>query len=345
MHEDVKRSLNAIFEHEGLNQKREKASKKKPKRKWLPTFALISIITIASIIFIPYIKDENSLHRTANNPTQSDIFKYKGTYIGSGGTVSQIVNYVLEGVNYNGIQLKTDKQPFGVIIPLNENLSDALLQKTALYLFTLIRNIDFVEFKINDATVKIEMDDFVQMYNLQFETIKDEATLLAIYDEINELSDYIIKLQTVWEPGKVQIKYAISNAVVVEKKLDLSKVNYTLELDGESYLIWAQEEDIGFVKKDDTSIVYELEGEYKNLFWKYLTSDFIAISGEVTEVKDNFMIVEQSSNIKNIGDFDVLTVLVDYPERFRKGDLVKVWAGEVMEQSPPQVKATKIQYQ
>lgn len=181
MHEYVKRSSNAIFEHEGLNRKRDKMPNRKPKRRWLPTFVFVCILGIAAVIFIHYINENNS-NRTVNS---FDIFEFKGTYIGSGGTVSQIVNYALEDVNYNGIQLKTDAEPFGVLIPLNESISEKLQQKTALYLFTLIQNIDFVEFKMNEGTVKIETDEFSQRYNLEFETIEDEATLLAIYDELN----------------------------------------------------------------------------------------------------------------------------------------------------------------
>ena len=41
---------------------------------------------------------------------------------------------------------------------------------------------------------------------------------------------------------------SISKAVLVDQPINLSKVNNTLELDGESYLIFAQEE-IGFVNK------------------------------------------------------------------------------------------------
>jgi len=116
---------------------------------------------------------------------------------------------------------------------------------------------------------------------------------------------------------------SISKAVLVEQPIDLSKVNYTLELDGESYLIWAQEEEIGFVNKADLRKVYKLEGENKEVFWKYLTGDFVAIIGEVTGGNSNFITVEKSSKINNLGEYDVLHVEVDHPKRFSKGDLLK----------------------
>lgn len=198
MHKELKDSLDFIFEKEKLQESKISLYKtRKPPRKinrWIPTIASFSIVVIAVMICLPFIVDNNSLNvnQGSDQPkTQiegSEIFNYKGAYLGDNSSVGQIISYSMGDQSYNGMQLYTSGEPYGVRIfmltTMNPSTDVETIFTTASYLFTLIRNIDFVEFEYEDQVYSITKQDIELAFDINYYSLEDEKTLSSIISDI-----------------------------------------------------------------------------------------------------------------------------------------------------------------
>lgn len=81
----------------------------------------------------------------------TDLFKYKDSYVGDN---SAVVNTViqLQGADYfRGVELQTKQEPYGNIVDYDWSESAIDIEETVItntsYLFTLIKNVDWVSLK------------------------------------------------------------------------------------------------------------------------------------------------------------------------------------------------------
>ncbi|KGR79319.1 DUF4825 domain-containing protein [Ureibacillus manganicus] len=198
MDKELKDSLNYIFEKEKLHGSQISFNgRRKPDRnkKWIPTFASIGIVVIAMLLFFPFEMDSPSnVNHGSDVPgtkvEESEIFKLKGAYIGDASSVGQISKYGLgdQSTYGNGIQLYTSNEPYGMRIFLLKKMDPTTdvetIFTTASYLFTLIRNIEFVEFEYEDQVYSIYKSDLEMTFGLNYYSYEDEELLRSFISDI-----------------------------------------------------------------------------------------------------------------------------------------------------------------
>ena len=212
MQNDLKDSLDFIFEKEKLYESKlilYKRGKSLKSTRWKPIFASFSILVIAVMVFLPFVKDKPLNVNQGSTPLETqiqpiqplEIFKYKGAYIGDHPSVGSIITYSLEGQPTNGIQLFTYNEPYGVrtfmIKTMDPSKDYETIFTTASYLFTLIRNVGFAEFEYDDHVYKITKSEVELAFNVNYYSIEDEDTLRSIISDLltNEQSkEYIQQL-------------------------------------------------------------------------------------------------------------------------------------------------------
>ncbi|WAH39216.1 DUF4825 domain-containing protein [Alicyclobacillus dauci] len=95
-----------------------------------------------------------------------DFLKYKGTYVGDNSAVGNILS-MLPAHNYMaGFSLQTEHKPYGITVNYTENQKlgpdnyydfwnskkpDELLERNAAALFSLVQNVDSIQFHVQDV--------------------------------------------------------------------------------------------------------------------------------------------------------------------------------------------------
>ncbi|OEH92842.1 DUF4825 domain-containing protein [Bacillus solimangrovi] len=133
------------------------------------------------------------LNGCKSNVENEDIFQYKDTYVGSGGTVGNIILRLPNpsGENTNGLELKTTEKPYGIIINyINSDTTDEInknYEEIALYnasfLFALVKNVDWVTFNFVEQEYTVTRQELQNWYGKDLREFSDE----------NELSQFIQK--------------------------------------------------------------------------------------------------------------------------------------------------------
>ncbi|WP_131668180.1 DUF4825 domain-containing protein [Psychrobacter pygoscelis] len=129
-----------------------------------------------------------------------DLFEYKGAYVGDNSAVGNILGR-LPVVSYSkSFELATVEEAYGVI--LNYDGSESLQERqqivvyTATYLFTLIRNADWIRYNFGDQQVEVTKAELQHWYgdDEDLSRFKSEKELNAFIDahlsdenKINEL--------------------------------------------------------------------------------------------------------------------------------------------------------------
>ena len=114
----------------------------------------IIVLLILCVIFTACGKSQNS---------NKNIYGYKTKYVGDNSKVINILSNLKypKEVNYNSVQILSEKEPYGILVKLNVN-SDKIpekndfLKKTAI-MFALIENLSFVKYvNVSDNKVVAE---------------------------------------------------------------------------------------------------------------------------------------------------------------------------------------------
>lgn len=211
MHNDIKSSLEFIYKSEKLHESEftlNKSRKLHNINTLKPIIVSFSVVLIAVMVFLPFLVDRSLNVNQGSDPletqmSESEIFKYKGAYIGDHLSVGKIISYSLEDQKTKGIQLFTSNEPFGVRTFMETTMDPSkdyeAIFTTASYLFTLIRNIEFVEFEYKDQVYMITKSDVELTFNVNYYSIEDESKLRSIILDLlkNETSKkYIQQLIT-----------------------------------------------------------------------------------------------------------------------------------------------------
>ncbi|RDW17088.1 DUF4825 domain-containing protein [Oceanobacillus chungangensis] len=89
----------------------------------------------------------------AINANDNDIFQYKDSYVGDNSAVGNIVSQLPEGKHLNGFELKTNEEPYGIILNY-QGIATGDYKKIAInnatFIFTLIHNVEWVTFNFNN---------------------------------------------------------------------------------------------------------------------------------------------------------------------------------------------------
>ena len=117
-----------------------------------------------------------------------DLFKYKGAYVGDNSAVGNILGRLPVAGYSKGFELATVKEPYGVI--LNYDGSESLQERqqtvvyTATYLFTLIRNVDWISYNFGNQQIKVTKAELQHWYgdDEDLSRFKSEKELNAFID-------------------------------------------------------------------------------------------------------------------------------------------------------------------
>ncbi|CGG56696.1 Uncharacterised protein [Streptococcus pneumoniae] len=141
---------------------------------------------------------------SSNPSSETDVFQYKGSYIGDNSAVNNIVQQLPHSKELNQISLETKKEPYGAILEYKDvdaTEIDKEMKKTVIinstYMFVLIQNVDWITFKFTNQeflitrenlenwygkelykfTNKKDLKDFIQMH------LKDENTVNQFFQK------------------------------------------------------------------------------------------------------------------------------------------------------------------
>lgn len=125
----------------------------------------IIILLTVCIIFTACGKSQNS---------EKNIYEYKTKYVGDNSKVINILSNLKypKEVNYNSVQILSEKEPYGILVKLNVN-SDKIPEKNDFLknmaiMFALIENLSFVKYedvsnnKIIAEFTRDEIDNYLK---------------------------------------------------------------------------------------------------------------------------------------------------------------------------------------
>lgn len=116
---------------------------------------------------------------------QTDIFQYKDSYVGDNGAVGNIVDRLPGSADFQGMELKTAEEPYGIILRYapDEELSEAEVKERVLYnasfLFALVKNADWVEVVYGEQPFEVTRESLQSWYGTDLRSFSAEEELAA----------------------------------------------------------------------------------------------------------------------------------------------------------------------
>lgn len=126
------------------------------------------------------------------------VFGYKGAYVGDNSAVGNILTRLPVSSYSKDFELATVAEPYGIII--NYDGSEPPQQRseimvyTATYLFTLLRNADWVTFNFTDQSVKLTKSQLYQWYGEDLSRIDNEEALKRLIEKNMNNEQQVAKL-------------------------------------------------------------------------------------------------------------------------------------------------------
>ncbi|MCM3638972.1 DUF4825 domain-containing protein [Sporosarcina luteola] len=107
-----------------------------------------------------------------------DLFNYKDAYVGDNSAVGNIVSRLKNAEQFTRFELKTDEEPYGIILnySLEESEQDYkdIVVYNATFLFTLLQNADWVRFNFENEEYTITKDKLKTWYGEDFTGLQSE---------------------------------------------------------------------------------------------------------------------------------------------------------------------------
>ena len=150
-----------------------------------------------------FISKNNKFNKEKDIDTgkMDELYKLKGTYIGDNSRVGNIINLLEfpEELTLGGIELFTKEEPFGlrinfqanneIIAKYMSNSSDYLWRPQSMILFSLIDNLDYIQYGINsEAEYSINSDGVGITASYINRQVADSLTISTLGHEISEVT-------------------------------------------------------------------------------------------------------------------------------------------------------------
>jgi len=100
------------------------------------------------------------------------LLEYRDSYVGNASAVCNIL-YLLH-VEHSGIELKTDKEPYGIIINVTDShkLNEKMLFEASI-VFALVNNVSTITFVSDNQSVSISREEIDEKYNTDVRAVSD----------------------------------------------------------------------------------------------------------------------------------------------------------------------------
>ena len=132
------------------------------------------------------------------NNEKEDLFKFKDSFVGDNSAVGNIVNQLQGAEHFKGFELKTKEKPNGIILNYEWSDLEQNYKKTAVYnatfLFTLVQNLEWVNFNFANQEYKITKENLQNWYGEDFSEFKSEDDLKALTQKHLENEDKVNQL-------------------------------------------------------------------------------------------------------------------------------------------------------
>lgn len=115
--------------------------------------------------------------------TSLDLFTYQSTFIGDSSKVLAIINELPESNNFLQLSLQTTQRPYGASLDYSTVTHPKIVAiANATWLFTLIPNVEQLQFSFNDDVYTLTRQQLVNWYNQDFTTISTTEELQLLID-------------------------------------------------------------------------------------------------------------------------------------------------------------------
>lgn len=168
-------------------------------------FKVFMLVLVMSISLIGCTNNTTKItDKSIKNISQVEIdelLRYKNSYVGNNSAIGNILSNLPANVYGSGFELKTDKKPYTIIAnyKINEELDvvgynefwsnkdiDEFLEDNAIVLFSLIPNVDIVQFrvdKIGEELYEYTRSKLKAKYNKNLTNItNDEDSFKEFFD-------------------------------------------------------------------------------------------------------------------------------------------------------------------
>lgn len=115
-----------------------------------------------------------------------DLFQRKGSYLGDASAVGSIVKELPSNEAFTGMELQTKEEPYGLTLKYKASLSKEMIVHNASYLFTLIRNVEWITFSQDGADVTVTRQDLEESSGVKFAEIETEDEVKQHIQKIYE---------------------------------------------------------------------------------------------------------------------------------------------------------------
>lgn len=133
-----------------------------------------------SLLVMLFLSGCNSSDTNKNN----EIFQFQDSFVGDNSAVGNIANQLLGAEHLNGFELKTNEEPYGIILNYNWKGSEQEYNESvihnATFLFALVQNVDWITFNSNILEYTITKENLQEWYGEKLSEVQKE-------DELREL--------------------------------------------------------------------------------------------------------------------------------------------------------------
>lgn len=114
-----------------------------------------------------------------------DLFKFKDAYVGDASAVLNIVSQLKNADHFQRFELKTDEEPYGMVLNYGDGKTTEQETKNiaiynATFLFTLIRNADWITFKFTDHEYTFTRENLENWYGKDLREVQSEDELKSL---------------------------------------------------------------------------------------------------------------------------------------------------------------------
>ena len=128
-----------------------------------------------------------------SNDAKEDLFEFKGSFVGDNSAVGRIVNQLPSGEYFNGFELKTQEEPYGMILNYEGIEADEIEKKdkeTAIYnatfIFALVQNAEWITFRFDNREYKVTKEKLQNWYEKELSDYTSEDDLRKLTQEYLE---------------------------------------------------------------------------------------------------------------------------------------------------------------
>lgn len=116
-----------------------------------------------------------------------DIFQYKDSFVGDNSAVGNIVTLLPNSEYFNGFELKTKEEPYGIILnykgigvdEIEKNYKETAIYN-ATFIFKLVKNAKWITFNFDDQEYTITKQELENWYGKELSEYMSEEDLTKL---------------------------------------------------------------------------------------------------------------------------------------------------------------------